>query len=262
MKDIKGGYLSQMSGHSKWSTIKRQKAAVDAKRGRAFSKLSKEVTVAARLGGQDTDSNYRLRLAVQKARAANMPGENIERSIKRGIGEDKDAPEMLELSYEGYGPGGIALFIDVLTDNRNRTVAQIRNVLDNSGGHMSDSGSVAWMFERRGEIVVKANGNDPNEIFMVAAESGADDAEIDDSIVYVWTKPERLDEVRTNLVSNGLAVEQADLGRIASSPIDAEERGALQVLRLVSSLEELDDVRQVDTNLNITEELVATYAAA
>ena len=251
-----------MSGHSKWSTIKRQKAAADAKRGRAFSKLSKEITVAARLGGPGSDSNYRLRLAVQKARTANMPSDNIERAIKRGIGEDKDVPEMLELSYEGYGPGGIALFIDVLTDNRNRSVAQIRNVLDNSGGHMGDSGSVAWMFERRGEIVIKVDGRDPDEVFMTAAESGAEDAEIDNSIVYVWTKPERLDEVRTKLVNEGLEIDQSELGRIASSLVDTDTGGALRILRLVASLEELDDVRQVNTNLNITEDLVATYMAA
>ena len=251
-----------MSGHSKWSTIKRQKAAADAKRGRAFSKLAQEIMIAARLGGADRDSNYRLRLAVQRAKAANMPNVNIEKAIKRGVGEDKDAPEMFDLAYEGYGPGGIALFIDVLTDNRNRSVAQIRNVLETSGGHMAGSGSVAWMFERRGEIVVKANGADPDDIFMIAAESGADDVEIDDSLVYVWTKPHMLDEVRKKLVNEGLEIDQAELGRVASSPVDAEERGALQVLRLVSSLEELDDVRKVDTNLNITEDLVATYAAA
>ena len=251
-----------MSGHSKWSTIKRQKAANDAKRGQAFSKLSKEITVSARMGGGDPNSNYQLRLVIQRARAANMPNTNVEKAIKRGTGEDQDAPEMLELSYEGYGPGGVAFLINVLTDNRNRSVAQIRNVLDTSGGHMAEYGSVSWMFEGRGEIVVKVNGRDSDEIFMVAAEAGAENAEIEDSLVYVWTKPKELDEVRKALLDEGLEIDQAELGRTASSPIAVDDRHAMRILKLVESLEELEDVRKVDTNLDITEEIVMSFAAA
>ena len=251
-----------MSGHSKWSQIKRMKAANDAKRGQAFSKLAREITVAARAGGPDPDSNYRLRLAIQKAKAANMPNEPIERAVKRGTGELGDAPEMLELTYEGYGPGGAALYIQVLSDNRNRTVAQIRNVLDNAGGHLAASGSVAWLFQPRGEVVVKTAGFDADRVFMLAVDAGAEDVEFVDNQAYVWTRPESLDAVRQELVKAQMEVEQAELGRVAQTPLNLDGQTAVKVLRLIEKLEELDDVRTVDTNLSISLELVESFAAA
>ena len=250
-----------MSGHSKWSTIKRAKAATDAKRGQMFSKLSGEIAVAARMGPADVETNYRLKMSVQRARAANMPAANIERAIQRGAGSTNET-DLFELTYEGYGPGGVAIFIDVITDNRNRSVAQVRNVLDTSGGHLADSGSVAWLFEPRGEISLQLGDLDFDAIFMAAVDAGAEDVEEEDGNVFVWTRPDRLDAVRQELAGAGIEVEKAELGRAATSPLDLDERQAMQVLRLVEKLEDLDDVRKVDTNLNLREEIVEAYAPA
>ncbi len=250
-----------MSGHSKWSTIKRAKAATDAKRGQLFSKLSGEIAVAARMGGPDTDANYRLKMSISRARAANMPVANIERAIQRGSGVGGEA-DLVELAYEGYGPGGVAIFIDVITDNKNRSVAQVRNVLDTSGGHLGETGSVAWLFEPRGEISLDLGERDFDDVFMMAVDAGAEDVEEDDGMVFVWTRADRLDAVRQELVAAGLEIEKAELGRVAQAPLDLEERQAVQVLRLVDKLEDLDDVRKVDTNLNLREEVVAAYATA
>lgn len=252
-----------MSGHSKWSTIKRAKAATDAKRGQLFSKLSDEIAVSARMGGADLDVNYRLKMSIGRARAANMPAANIERAIQRGTGGGNEA-DLMEISYEGYGPGGVAIFIDVITDNRNRSVAQVRNVLDTSGGHLGDSGSVAWLFEPRGEISLPLGEHDFDEVFMMAVEAGAEDVEQeeDDDTVFVWTRADRLDAVRQALVAAGLEVEKAELGRVAQAPLDLEERQAMEVMRLVEKLEDMDDVRKVDTNLNLREEIVEAYATA
>jgi YebC/PmpR family DNA-binding regulatory protein len=250
-----------MSGHSKWSTIKRAKAATDAKRGQLFSKLSGEIAVAARMGGADTDANYRLKMSISRARSANMPAANIERAIQRGAGVGGEA-DLMELAYEGYGPGGVAIFIDMITDNKNRSVAQVRNVLDTSGGHLGETGSVAWLFEPRGEISLTLGERDFDDVFMMAVDAGAEDVEEDDGLVFVWTRADRLDTVRQGLVAAGLEVEKAELGRVAQAPLDLEERQAVQVLRLVDKLEDLDDVRRVDTNLNLREEVVAAYATA
>ncbi|MDP6348719.1 MAG: YebC/PmpR family DNA-binding transcriptional regulator [Chloroflexota bacterium] len=250
-----------MSGHSKWSTIKRAKAATDAKRGQLFSKLSGEIAVAARMGGADTDANYRLKMSNSRARAANMPVAKIERAIQRGSGVGGEA-DLVELAYEGYGPGGVAIFIDVITDNKNRSVAQVRNVLDTSGGHLGETGSVAWLFEPRGEISLDLGERDFDDVFMMAVDAGAEDVEEDDGMVFVWTRADRLDAVRQELVAAGLEIEKAELGRVAQAPLDLEERQAVQVLRLVDKLEDLDDVRKVDTNLNLREEVVAAYATA
>ena len=241
-----------MSGHSKWSTIKRAKAATDAKRGQLFSKLGGEIAVAARLGGADLETNYRLKMSVQRARSANMPAANIDRAIQRGAGGTNET-DLFELTYEGYGPGGVAIFIDVITDNR---------VLDTSGGHLADSGSVAWLFEPRGEISLPLGELEFDEIFMAAVDAGAEDMEEEDGAVFVWTRPDRLDAVRQELVGAGIEVEKAELGRLATSPDDLEEREAVQVLRLVEKLEDLDDVRRVDTNLNLREEIIEAYATA
>jgi YebC/PmpR family DNA-binding regulatory protein len=170
--------------------------------------------------------------------------------------------DLVELAYEGYGPGGVAIFIDVITDNKNRSVAQVRNVLDTSGGHLGETGSVAWLFEPRGEISLDLGERDFDDVFMMAVDAGAEDVEEDDGMVFVWTRADRLDAVRQELVAAGLEIEKAELGRVAQAPLDLEERQAVQVLRLVDKLEDLDDVRKVDTNLNLREEVVAAYATA
>jgi len=248
-----------MSGHSKWSTIKRKKGVNDAKRGQVFSRFARELQIAARLGGADPDTNYRLKMVIGRARGVNMPQANIDRAIKRGAGGGEGA-EMLELTYEGYGPGGVALLIDVITDNRNRSVAAIRNSLDNSGGHMADSGGVSWMFDPRGEIVIKGENLDEEEIFMSAVEAGAEDIDVAEDRIYVWTGATALDKVRQALANNGYEIEQAELGRTAKTPIDLELRDAMRVMKLIEILEDLDDVRKVDSNLNISEDLVESFA--
>lgn len=248
-----------MSGHSKWSTIKRKKGVNDAKRGQVFSRFARELQIAARLGGADPDTNYRLKMVIGRARGVNMPQANIDRAIKRGAGGGEGA-EMLELTYEGYGPGGVALLIDVITDNRNRSVAAIRNSLDNSGGHMADSGGVSWMFDPRGEIVIKGDNLDEEEIFMSAVEAGAEDIDVAEDRIYVWTGATALDKVRQALANNGYEIEQAELGRTAKTPIDLELRDAMRVMKLIEILEDLDDVRKVDSNLNISEDLVESFA--
>tara|TARA_B100001123_G_scaffold449074_1_gene612832 strand:- start:5310 stop:6062 length:753 start_codon:yes stop_codon:yes gene_type:complete len=248
-----------MSGHSKWSTIKRKKGANDAKRGQVFSRFARELQIAAKLGGADPDTNYRLKMVIGRARGVNMPQANIDRAIKRGAGGG-DGAEMLELTYEGYGPGGVALLIDVITDNRNRSVAAIRNTLDSGGGHMADSGGVAWMFNPRGEIVIKGGNLDEEEVFMSAAEAGAEDIDVAEDRIYVWTGATALDKVRQALANDGYEIEQAELGRTAKTPIDLELRDAIRVMKLIETLEDLDDVRKVDSNLNISEDLVESFA--
>lgn len=248
-----------MSGHSKWSTIKRKKGANDAKRGQVFSRFARELQIAARLGGADPDTNYRLKMVIGRARGVNMPQTNIDRAIKRGAGGGEGA-EMLELTYEGYGPGGVALLIDVITDNRNRSVAAIRNSLDNGGGHMADSGGVAWMFDPRGEIVIQGDSLDDEAVFMSAVEAGAEDIDVAEDRIYVWTGATALDKVRQALANAGYEIEQAELGRTAKTPIDLELRDAMRVMKLIETLEDLDDVRKVDSNLNISEDLVESFA--
>lgn len=247
-----------MSGHSKWSTIKRKKGAQDAKRGQLFTKLGKEIEIAAR-EGPDPESNFKLRMVIEKAKTANMPRENIERAIRRGAGLEKGAAALEELVYEGYGPNGVALMMSVVTDNRNRAVAEIRRLLTRSGGSLGESGCVAWLFDQKGFITVPLDGQDPDEVAMIAIDAGAEDVNISDDVVEVYTKPDELHKVREALRSAGLQVENAQLLMKPKSTITLDEEAALKTLRLIEVLEELDDVQEVYSNLELTDELLAKY---
>ncbi len=249
-----------MSGHSKWSSIKHKKGALDAKRGQLFTKLAREVTMAARQGGGDPAMNARLRLAVLKAREANMPGDNIERAIKRGAGTD-EAFNLEEITYEGYGPGGTAVIVEAVTDNRNRTVAEIRNAFSRGGGNLAESGAVAWQFEQRGVLTVPASGHDIDEIQLAAIDAGAEDTSADDDSVEVYTQPTELTEVRTALEAAGFAIESAEISPQPKTLIDLDEKAALAALKLLERLDDLDDVQRVFSNANFPADLVEAASA-
>ncbi len=249
-----------MAGHSKWAQIKRQKAANDAKRGQLYTKLGREITVAARDGGGDPESNFRLRLAMQRAKDANMPADTIERALKRGIGELDEDIRLEDIVYEGYGPGGAALLIEALTDNRNRTVAELRNVFTRGGGNLSESGSVAWMFDTRGQVIVELNGNDADEVMLESIELGADDVQEEDGTLVVLTLMEELEATRRGLEERGYAVESAERTRVPKTMSEPETAKAEQSMRLIERIEDLDDIQKVYTNLELTDELMATFA--
>ncbi len=246
-----------MSGHSKWAQIKRQKGVADAKRGQLFTKLGRELSVAAREGGADPNLNPRLRLAVQKAREANMPMENIERAIKRG--SDRNEAALEEIVYEGYGPGGAAILIEALTDNRNRAAAEIRNIFTRAGGSLGETGCVAWLFEKRGIIEVDATKVDPDEVGLAAIDAGADDAQVNDGTLEIYTEPANLEPVRQRLEKLGVPITSAEVNMIAKSDLQLAEKEAVSVLRLLDRLEELDDVQRVYTNVDFAREVVEKY---
>lgn len=250
-----------MSGHSKWSTIKRQKGAADAKRGALFTKLGKEITIAARAGGGDPEANYRLRLAVDKARAANMPAENIKRAIERATGGDK-AVEFEEITYEGYGPGGVALLVETATDNKNRTAAEVRSILSKSGGQLAGQGSVAWQFEQRGVINVEGGGGDPDDIALAAIDAGAVDVDTETDPIEIATEPGELLSVQTALEAAGVKVESAELAMVAKTPIEVEVDKARSNLKLIEALEDSDDVQRVTANFELPDELLAEAAGS
>lgn len=245
-----------MSGHSKWSTIKRQKGAADAKRGQLFTKLAREITIAARQGLPDPDANTRLRLAVDKAKAANMPKDNIERAIQRASGTGA-GDQYEELFYEGYGPGGAALMIQAQTDNRNRTVGEVRAALTRAGGTLGENGSVGWMFDQMGMIEVPVGNADPDELSLVAIDAGASDLETDDGVVVIYTDPADLHRVREALTEAGHEVEAAQLTMRPKTLLEPEPDAAIKVVRLVEKLEDLDDVQEVFTNVDINDEVLA-----
>jgi YebC/PmpR family DNA-binding regulatory protein len=245
-----------MSGHSKWSTIKRQKGAADAKRGQLFTKLAREISIAARQGLPDPDANTRLRLAVDRARAANMPKDNIERAIQRAAGSGA-ADQYEEIYYEGYGPGGAALMIQAQTDNRNRTVSEVRAVLTRAGGTLGESGSVGWMFDQMGMIEVPVGSQDPDDIALVAIDAGASDVDSEEGIVVIFTDPTDLHRVREAIEADGTAVEAAQLTMRPKTMITPEPEAAIKVIRRVERLEDLDDVQEVFTNADISDEVVA-----
>ncbi len=245
-----------MSGHSKWAGIKHKKAVVDARKGQTFTKVASEITVAAREGGGDPAGNFRLRLAIQKAREVNMPADNIERAIKRGTGELQGAA-IEEIRYEGYGPGGVAILVDALTDNRNRTVAGLRNLFTRSGGSLGETNSVAWMFNRTGLIAVEPKGQDPEQLALEAIELGADDVQVEGDIVEVYVAPERLEQLRQALLDAGRVVERAEVTMQATNPVEVEAKHAAAVVRLLEALEEHDDVREVHCNAILPDDVLA-----
>ncbi len=248
-----------MSGHSKWSTIKRAKGAADAQRGQVFTKISKEIIIAAKAGGADPAGNTRLRLAIAKAKEANMPSDNVARAIARATGGGEGA-DLAEITYEGYGPAGAAVIVEVATDNRNRTVSEVRNVFGRSGGNLGETGSVAWNFELRGVINVTPNGTDPDEIALQAIDAGAEDVQVGDGSIDVFTAPADLESVRKALEGNGVAVESAETARVPKTTVQLNEKDAVQMLRLVEKLEGLDDVQKVYFNADISDDVFASYA--
>jgi YebC/PmpR family DNA-binding regulatory protein len=249
-----------MSGHSKWSTIKRQKGVTDAKRGALFTKVAREISVAARQGGGDPDANYRLRLAIEKARAVNMPSDNIKRTIDKATGGG-EADQFEEIVYEGYGPGGVAVLVEAATDNRNRTAAEVRSIFTKTGGQLAGSGAVAWQFEPRGLIAVNRAGTvDPDEVGLAAIDAGAEDVETDDDTIEIYTAPGSLESVRKALEGAGVPVESAENAMIAKQTVELDSHKARQALRLVEMLEDLDDVQRVTANFDIPEDVFAEVA--
>ena len=242
-----------MSGHSKWSTIKRKKGAADAKRGQLFTRLAREIAISAREGGGDMESNFKLRLAVDRARRENMPKDNIERAIKRGTGEDKSGGEIERITYEGYASNGIAVMIDCLTENRNRTVAELRHTLTHSGGNMAEVGSVAWQFKRVAYFSIDSKGNDFDKIFELAVEGGADDITSDDDQIEIFAPLESFKIINEKLKSAGVEIDEADLQYIPNQEIALDKEKTLKIMRVIEQLEELDDVQSVFSNLTISE---------
>ena len=248
-----------MSGHSKWSTIKRKKGAADAKRGQLFTKLGREIMIAAREGGPDVASNFRLRLVVDKAKQANMPKENIERSIRRGAGLER-SENLEQVSYEGYGPGGTAVLVRVVTDNRNRAVSDIRRAFSRHGGNLGESGCVGWMFEQKGYITVPLDGHSPDELFELAVNAGAEDVVVGEDMVEVYSDPHSFQAVQESLAAAEIETDVAEVAMVPQSRMDVEASTGLKVMNLVDALEELEDVERVYTNLAITDEMFELYA--
>ena len=242
--------MTAVSGHSKWASIKHKKAVVDARRGQQFTKLARAITVAAREGGGDPDGNPSLALAVQKARDASMPKDNIERAIGKGTGAGADAEQIENVMYEGYGPGGVALLIEALTDNRNRTGADIRHAFSKHGGSLGEPGSVSYLFDKRGVIVVDASRYDENDL-ITAIDAGAEDISLDDDVFEVITEPGDLQAVRAALEQSGVEIESADVNQRPKSLVPVEESEAARLMNLIDSLEELDDVSAVHANFDV-----------
>ena len=249
-----------MSGHSKWSTIKRAKGAADAKRGQLFTKLGREITIAAKDGGPDPVANATLRLAIQKARDSNMPMDNIERAIKKASG-GADGASLDELAMEGYGPGGAALLLQIVTDNRNRTVPEIRSILSRNNATLGEIGCVTWVFQQKGLINIEAT-TDQDELELLAIDAGAEDIKVENNVVEIVTDPADFEDVRKALEENNLAISSAEITLIPQNLVSLDEKAALQTLRLLEKLEEVDGVQNVFTNADFTPEIIEKYQAS
>src|SRR5438105_4952147 len=246
-----------MSGHSKWHSIRHAKGVTDKRRGQLFSKLARAIIVAAREGGPDPETNLALRNAIEKARDASMPKDNIERAITRGSGAADDASAFEHISYEGYGPGGVAVYVEALTDNRNRTASEVRHVFSRSDGNLAESGAVAWLFERKGVILVDADSVDEDELTLAAADAGAEDVSVEGSSYEVTTAPEDLAAVRAALEQAGVPIQSAEPTMVPKTTVPIEDESvAKKVVRLVDSLEDLDDVQDVYANFDIPERVL------
>ena len=244
-----------MSGHSKWATTKHKKAAIDAKRGKTFTKITKEITVAARLGGGDPDGNPRLRTAVAKAKGVSMPAENIKRAIQKGTGE-LPGVSYEEITYEGYGPGGVAVIVEVMTDNRNRTVSEVRNIFGKANGNMGEAGCVSWMFNKKGYCVVSKAKADEDKLMTLALDAGAEDMQTEDDNFVITTPPNDFDKVKKALEDAGFSFELAEITAIPQTYVKLDGKEAQQMLRLVETLEDNDDVQNVYANFDIPEEIM------
>ncbi|MBA4313666.1 MAG: YebC/PmpR family DNA-binding transcriptional regulator [Chlorobiaceae bacterium] len=245
-----------MSGHSKWATIKRKKAVTDAKRGKAFTQIIKEITIAARMGGGDAKGNPRLRLAIDKAKAANMPAENIKRAVQKGTGE---LPGIIyeDVTYEGYGPGGVALIIESVTDNKNRTVSEIRNILERHNGKLGASNSVAYMFHRKGVMRILKTALNEDDMMSLALDSGADDMKTEDDMYEIYTSPENFESVKQALEAKSIKMEEAEVQMIPENTVKVEGKDAEHAIKLMDSIEEHEDVQHVYANFDIDEKTLA-----
>jgi YebC/PmpR family DNA-binding regulatory protein len=249
-----------MSGHSKWSTIKRKKGAEDAKRGQIFTRVVREISLAAREGGPDPDSNPRLRLAIDKAKAANMPKDNIERAINKGAGIGDDAVIYEEIVYEGYGPHGVAIIVDTLTDNRNRTLAEVKHAFNKANGTLAQANAVQWQFDQKGYIEVSREGANFDELFLLAAEAGAEDVIEEEGTFIIYTVREALHEVEQAISAGGYRIEDSKLTWVPKNEVELENDHAMSIIRLIERLEELDDVQNVSSNLSLSEANMAAFA--
>ena len=247
-----------MSGHSKWSSIKHQKGVTDARRGQLFTKLTREIIIAAREGGGNSETNFRLRLAMQKAHDSNMPNENIERAIKRGTGELEGA-SLVEIVLEGYGPSGIAILVSALSDNRNRTIQEVRNIFSRHGGNLGESGCVAWLFESKGMITINTDDLDADDLALSAIDSGAEDVKVEGDYVEVYTKPDELEMVRKALEQKELDIASTELSMVPKTLIPLDEKAALQALKFLDKLEEIDEVQNVFSNADFPDAVIEKY---
>jgi YebC/PmpR family DNA-binding regulatory protein len=247
-----------MSGHSKWHSIKHQKGVADVRRGKLFTKLTREIILSTREKGSDPNLNARLRLAIQKAKDSNMPSENIQRAIKRGEGSLEGAT-FIETTFEGYGPGGAAIMVSVQTDNRNRAVQEIRSVFSKSGGNLGENGSVAWLFDPKGIISIELGDSDPDEITLKAIDAGAEDVTTGEDYIDVYTSPEEMETVRQAIEEAGFSVNSADVGQVAKTLLNLEAPVQIQVLKLLDKLEDLDDVQSVVSNVDFDDAVVEQY---
>ena len=247
-----------MSGHSKWASIKHQKGVADARRGQLFTKLTREIIIAVREGGSNPETNFRLRLAVQKARDNNMPLDNIERSIKKGSG-DLEGVTLSELVLEGYGPNGTAILVNALTDNRNRTIQDVRNIFSRHNGSLGESGCVAWLFDSKGLIRVKTDNLDADDLALNAIDAGAEDVQMESNYVEIYTKPEELETVRSALEQQNITIDSAELTMMPKTVVQLEEKPALQALKLLDKLEDLDEVQNVSSNADFTDAILEKY---
>jgi len=245
-----------MAGHSHWANIQHKKGIADAKRGKVWSKLSRLIIVAARHGGGDPETNLKLRYAIDKAREVSMPKDNIERAVKRGTGE-LSGETVEELTYEGFGPGGVALLIDVMTDNRNRTIGEVRKILDRGGGKMGSAGNVGFLFERKGQIAVEAAGTDEDKLLEIALDAGAEDVKRDGSLFVITTDPTTFAAVQSALKEKGITVANAEISQVPKAGVDVDEETGRKVARLMEALDDHDDVQNVYSNANLTEAMMA-----
>lgn len=247
-----------MSGHSKWHSIRHQKGVADARRGKLFTKLTREIIVAVKQGGNNPDMNSRLRLAVQRAHDSRMPSENIERAIKRGSG-DFGGASLIEMVLEGYGPHGVAILVKALTDNRNRTVQEIRNIFSRSGGNLGESGSVAWLFDSRGLILLETENLDADELALQSIDAGAEDIKSEGNYMEIYTKPEDLELIRGKLEQGNITVSSAELSMVPKNTINLDEKAAVQILKLLDRFEEMDEVQTVSSNADFPGTILETY---